>query len=101
MALPEPTAPAQVPVGAGPRVPSPGSWGQTCPAFLLPSPVPRARGLPGSFIFVFNTEGNFGGLLIAIPYFIKGRERERFEGHLQIEIAESLIAADIRDHLVL
>lgn len=34
-------------------------------------------------------------------YFIKGREGERFEGHLQIEIAESLIAADIRDHLVL
>lgn len=84
-----------------------------CPALHLPQAAggeaeltplfqhARAQGVPRSLLFVFNTEGNFGGLLIAILYFIKEGEQERFEGHLQIEIAESLIAADIRDHLVL
>lgn len=53
------------------------------------------------WLFFFWGGGRGEVLLIAILYFIKGRERERFEGHLQIETAESLIAADIRDHLVL
>lgn len=42
----------------------------------------RAQGVPRSPISVFSTEGSFGGLLIAMLYFIKGGERERFEGHL-------------------